>query len=531
MVTKAEIEKKEEKIVIAELIEDLEDLKRYLQDILNFIPLPLAYLNPRGIILEANVSFGKLFSTFPENLIGKRIEKVFKGALPHNFSEKVINRRFLEIEISFSPKGKEKKFYKVLANTRRTPEGEIIGYYFLLVEITELIRLQRALKEEVELKTKELQLKLKELSDSRKALLNILADVEEERKKAEEERTKVEIIIDSLADGLIFFSFSSMKVEVFNTQAEKIFKIKRDEILGKEIEKIEKDPILKEILKKLSEGIEVEKEEIKFDEDKIFELSIIKVGRGEKVIGFSAILHDVSREKFIEKLKSEFVSIAAHQLRTPLSAIKWTLKMLLDQELGKLNRDQLDLLEKSYQANERMISLINDLLNVARIEEGRYVYNLKKEDIVELIKEIALEFEDKAKMKDIKFGVILPEKPLPLVSVDREKIKLAISNLVDNAIKYTLPGGVVTLSVSRYNKKEVLIIVQDTGVGIPKDQQERVFTRFFRGANVLRMETSGTGLGLYITKNIIEAHGGKIWFESEEGKGSKFFVKLPISGP
>lgn len=230
-------------------------------------------------------------------------------------------------------------------------------------------------------------------------------------------------------------------------------------------------------------------------------------------------------EEKIERLKTEFVSITAHQLRTPLSAIKWVLKMLLNEELGKITKEQREFLEKIYRSNERMISLINSLLNVTKIKEGKFLYKPVLSQIDELTESIIEVFKDEIKRKQIEFE-FKKSKKLPKILIDVEKIKLAIQNLIDNAIRYTLSGGKVIVSLKRI-KGGVKFSVKDTGVGIPKDQQKRVFSKFFRGKNVMRLETEGSGLGLFITKNIVEAHGGKIWFKSEEREGTTFYFTLP----
>jgi signal transduction histidine kinase len=233
----------------------------------------------------------------------------------------------------------------------------------------------------------------------------------------------------------------------------------------------------------------------------------------------------VTREKEIERMKTEFVSISAHQLRTPLSAIKWTLKMFLDGDLGELTKEQREFLEKTYQSNERMINLINDLLNVTRIEEGRFLYKPVLADIVPICQSVIDSYKDEIEKRNLKFKFKKP-KELPKVRVDIEKISLAIQNLLENAIRYNKFGGEIEM-VLKEKEKEIEFSIKDTGIGIPKDQQNRVFTKFFRGSNAMKMETEGSGLGLFITKNIIEAHGGRIWFESEEGKGTTFYFTLP----
>lgn len=254
-----------------------------------------------------------------------------------------------------------------------------------------------------------------------------------------------------------------------------------------------------------------------------------KTRKDEKgdITGYFFAFIDISREKLIERMKTEFVSIAAHQLRTPLSTIKYALNMMLGGDFGKLNKAQIDPLVKAYQSNEIMIALIRDLLDVARIEEGRYVYKRTLVDIQEMVRHVTRELEKEVEDKTITLEFKKSEEKLPKISVDVEKIRLAFQNLIENAINYTLPEGKVSV-VLKHDDGNIEFLIKDTGIGIPKDQQGRVFGKFFRAANAMRKETRGSGLGLFITKNIIEAHGGKIWFESEENKGTTFHFTLPL---
>ncbi len=390
----------------------------------------------------------------------------------------------------------------------------------------QLETLAKSLDKEVEKRTRELNLKIEELRKSRTALINILEDVEEARKKAEEERKKTNALIVNFSDGLLFFDQEG-KLSLINPQAEKFLKVNSQEVIGQSLFQLKKIPSFQPLIELLGEKIqEIFRKELKMGEDLILEVSAISVISEKEQLGHLIVLHNITREKMVERIKTEFVSLAAHQLRTPLSAIKWTLRMILDGDLGEVSPDQKALLEKSYLANERMINLINDLLNVARIEEGRYLYKPQPEDIGIIFSEVIELHKEKAERKKIEIIFKKPES-LPKVLVDKEKIALAISNLVNNAIEYTLAGGKVTVEIQK-REKELLCLVSDTGIGIPKDQQSRVFTKFFRATNAMRMQTEGTGLGLFITKNIIEAHGGKIWFQSEEGKGTTFYFSLPL---
>ena len=404
-------------------------------------------------------------------------------------------------------------------------------------EITELDRIAKMLvrrdfelseiREKREAELQELGEKTKELEESRTALMNMLEDVEEERGRAEEEKNKTLAVITNFADGLLVFDKEG-KLSLINPQAEDFFDVKSRDIVDRPILELSTFPTVEPIVRIAGKEIKgVFRKEVQIKENLILEVSTVSMMREEEKFGTLIILHDVSREKMIERMKTEFVSLSAHQLRTPLSAIKWTLKMLLDGDLGKITGEQRDFIEKTYKSNERMINLINDLLDVSRIEEGRYLYKPILTNLESVIQFVVNSYKEEIERKKLKFEFKKPEKKLPEVRVDVEKIKLAIDNLLGNAIRYTLAGGEVTVSL-KCVKKEIELSVKDTGVGIPKDQQGRVFTKFFRAANAIRMETEGSGLGLFIAKNIIEAHGGKIWFESEEGKGTTFYFTLPI---
>jgi len=201
----------------------------------------------------------------------------------------------------------------------------------------------------------------------------------------------------------------------------------------------------------------------------------------------------------------------------------------LDGDLGPITEEQRDFLDKTYQSNERMINLINDLLNVTRIEEGRHLYNLTLVNFEDIAATIAATYTELLRQKNLKLQFLKSAQKLPQVKIDVEKMRLVVSNLIENSIKYTPSGGSIFLETAREGES-VKVLVRDTGMGILKDQQERIFTKYFRGSNAIRMETEGTGLGLFIAKNIVETHGGKIWFSSEEGKGTTFFFTLPIAG-
>ena len=225
------------------------------------------------------------------------------------------------------------------------------------------------------------------------------------------------------------------------------------------------------------------------------------------------------------KMKTEFVSIASHQLRTPLSAIRWTLNLINDGRISNPT-DMATYLNLVKENNERMIRLVNDLLDVSRIEMGRMAFFPKQTNIYVLLEKIVKTSAPFAQANNVTLSMEAPET-LPNVMTDPEKISITIQNLVDNAIKYTKEKGEVKVSMEA-DSKFVKIAIKDKGVGIPESQQKHIFKKFFRSDNIMKNQTVGTGLGLFIARSIVEGNKGKIWFESKEGEGTTFFFTLPI---
>jgi len=241
------------------------------------------------------------------------------------------------------------------------------------------------------------------------------------------------------------------------------------------------------------------------------------------------VFREIKRREEVEKIskaKTEFLSIASHQLRTPLSIIKGYLSMILEGSYGELPEKVKKPMENVFVSNERLIRLVNDILNVTKIETGEMEMNLEKTDLREIIKEVISELSIKAKEKNLYLKFEEP-KEFPKILLDSEKIRQVILNLVDNAIRYTQKGG-VTVKLQIANGR-LQIVVSDTGEGLTKEEKEKLFERFSRGTAGTKFWTEGAGLGLYVARRFVEMHKGKIWAESEgKGKGSTFYVELPI---
>ncbi len=528
----------EEQFLSERLSEDLENLERYVEEFSVFLPLPICMVNPSGIIVDVNQAAVSLLGWGDIEVIGQGLEFLFKNKKKAKFFlDQVFEKELVKnYQLVLVNKQKKEIPVNISGSVRKDQEGNVIGCFVAISDITELKKLQEELEEKVAERTKELeatgqqlQKMLKESRRSEKALANIVKDLDEAKEQVQEEKNKTQAALKSLVDGLIVFD-KDKKISLINPEAEKILEVKQKQILGKRLKDLKNHPKVFKLYQTLGNKLEWTGQRYEFVLEqplkRYYQVAITPVTAREKNIGLMVVMHDITRDKEIERLKTEFVSIAAHQLRTPLSAIKWTLKMLLDGDVGEVSEEQRSFLEKGYESNERMINLINDLLNVARIEEGRFLYELEEVSLVEIVEKIINLVKSAAKQKKIKLNFKKPVKKIPLVKVDEEKIELVVQNLLDNAIRYSKAGGEVTVSVE-YDKMGVRVMIQDSGIGIPEKQQNRLFKKFFRADNAVKKKTEGTGLGLFICKNIIEAHGGKIWFESEIGKGTTFWFVLP----
>ncbi|MBI4138762.1 HAMP domain-containing protein [Candidatus Uhrbacteria bacterium] len=256
-------------------------------------------------------------------------------------------------------------------------------------------------------------------------------------------------------------------------------------------------------------------------------VSSAAVNSRDQVKTVVVVLDDMTKELAIDKAKSEFVSLASHQLRTPLTATNWFCEMLLAEDGGRLTKGQKDLVSHLYESNRRMVELVNSLLNVSRIESGKFSIEPEDINLRQVVKDLLSELEqhvnEKGQFVDMDFDGATTYRG------DQKLIRIVLENYLLNAIRYTPRGGHITVKVS-VSPQGVRFEVKDTGIGIPKDEQSMIFTKLFRGSNVRKIETEGSGLGLYIVKLLVEQVGGAVGFESTEGKGSTFSATLPISG-
>lgn len=361
----------------------------------------------------------------------------------------------------------------------------------------------------------------------------------EDKRKIEQEKAKDEAILSSIADGLLMLDKNGV-ITHMNGTGERIFGWRQDEIIGKAITEIfpikarDGKPIsddqrpahLALVSKRPTSGVYIYTR--KDGTDFPASISVSPIIQNDEVQGIVEVFRDVTREENIDRMKTEFISLASHQLRTPLSAIKWSLEMLLAGDLGEFNPEQKEMMTNVDKSNERMITLVNALLNVSRIESGRIIIDPKPTDMKKLVETVISEVKLKIDAKHQTL-ILSANENLPLVNIDPDLIRQVYLNLLTNANKYTPDNGDIHIFISAKDD-EIISQVTDSGYGIPRAEQGKVFEKFYRGQNIIKQVTDGNGLGLYLVKAIVESSGGRIWFTSEENKGTSFFFALPKSG-
>lgn len=243
---------------------------------------------------------------------------------------------------------------------------------------------------------------------------------------------------------------------------------------------------------------------------------------------FVATERDITRAKEIDRAKTEFVSLASHQLRTPITAINWYSEILLSGDMGKITKKQRVYLEEIYNGGRRLVMLVNSLLNVSRVELGTFVIQPSPLNPVDICATALKDVELMAEHKSITITKDIAHD-IPRMSADAGLMQILFQNLITNAVEYTKDGGRVTITLKK-QADDLYFSVADTGIGIPSADQDKIFGKMYRADNARDIKTYGTGLGLYIVKAILDEVGGKIWFESVENKGTTFFMTVPLSG-
>lgn len=233
-----------------------------------------------------------------------------------------------------------------------------------------------------------------------------------------------------------------------------------------------------------------------------------------------------ARLRRLDAAKDEFLSMASHQLRTPLTSVKGYLSMVLDGDVGKITATQKKVLGEAFTSSERMVHLIHDFLNVSRLQTGKFVLELQKVDLAVLVQDEVDTLQRVAKSRNMKITYKNDAGSVPLL-LDDTKIRQVVMNYIDNAIYYSKPDTEISVTLTK-EAGDVVLKVTDTGIGVPPSEQSQLFEKFFRASNARKQRPDGTGVGLYLAKKIITSHGGDVLFVSKEGQGSTFGFRLPL---
>ncbi|MCK9578134.1 PAS domain S-box protein [bacterium] len=511
----------------------LQENKELYHSLVSNIPNYILIYNKNNEVLYANENISNALKISKQKILGQDIWKFIESNSREVLKSEIRNK-FLcndnlsncEIRLLCS----DKTLLDVIASGATVKYDGSDSFLLVMTDITNRKKMENLLIE-----------KTTDLEASQKSLVNVLEDVEEEKNKAAslaQDLEKFKLAVENASDHIVITDSQGILLYI-NPGAEKITGFSSKEVIGKKCGSADNwgGIMDKAFYKKLWKIIKINKETFsgeirnrrKDGSSYIAMANIFPIlDNKENVLFFVGIERDITKEKEVDKAKSEFVSLASHQLRTPLSIVNWYVEMLINGDAGPLTDGQKDYLSEILIGNNRMVDLVGSLLNVSRIEMGTFIINPVKCNLIKIVKDVANEFEIKAKLKEIDF-TLKYSKNIPLISLDKKLFNIIITNLIDNAIKYTPNGGKVTLDVSK-DKKEIMIKIIDNGYGILKKDREKIFTKLFRGENAKEKVSDGNGLGLYIVKSIIEQSSGKIWFDSKENKGTTFYVTLPLSG-
>ena len=532
---------------------------------------PLVTISPKGKITDVNKATIDVTGVSRQKLIGTDFSKYFTEPKKALAGYKKVFREGSVTDYPLTIRSQTGKLTNVLYNASvyKDDKGIVLGVfaaardYTRAKKATELLAVtarQLAVaaneKEDVRRKlvvtAKRLAVTAEEKEDTRRKLvvtakeLKRLHDTLEKKvlkrtKDLEHIRSRNEAILTSIGDGLVVVDKEG-KINYINKSFEEMLGWKSQEIIGKSmvevvpredlhgIEVSFKERILTQVLagQKFVADLTNPFYYLRKDKSRFPVSSIVApVILNKKIVGAVEVFRDITKEKGIDKAKTEFVSLASHQLRTPLSTVNWYSEMLLTGDVGAISSEQKIYLEEIYKGNQRMVDLVNTLLDVSRIELGTFDGESKPTNIVALVESVIEEQKLQIDEKKLKLKCVIADH-IPLIQVDPKLIRMVIQNLLSNSVKYTPERGKVSILLALDDKKNIVIKISDTGYGIPNGQQDKIFTKLFRADNVVGKDTEGTGLGLYIAKSIVDQAGGSLWFESEENKGTTFNLLLPI---
>lgn len=343
-------------------------------------------------------------------------------------------------------------------------------------------------------------------------------------------------LADISSDAVLTYD-NNFRITGFNKVSETLFNIKKEDIIGKTISPAligdEKYSVITQVIfpslspsvvKRSDPGEYPQVADIDFMEPELhLTTRTERILKNEIPVGFIKSIENRTREIELIHSKSEFITVAAHQLRTPLTAVHWTFETLEKSVTGP----DKELVDNGVEVSVKLLKIVSDLLDASKIESGKFGYEFKEVDAIAFIDDLLRNASLLAKQFGVTVYFDRPSEPVK-ITADPNKLGLALSNIIDNGIKYNVKNGNVTVKIEKMaDKPFVVLTIKDTGIGIPKSDLKKLFSKFYRGENVVKEQTDGTGLGLYISKNIVTRHGGTITADSVIGRGSIFTITLP----
>lgn len=417
-------------------------------------------------------------------------------------------------------------------------------------EFTELYVSVQVVVEVIRAKIKELHAANSALAKKVREKQAVLEALQAEKNMLAEFKLNYEAILQSIGEGMVMVD-RRMRITMFNHMAEVTLGLQKSEVLGKVIHDVialhnqQGEKVLASV-RPLEQALRARKTIVsqrlwyfKRPDGHTVPLKVTAspVMKQREVIGALAVFRDTTYEQEIDQAKTKFVSLASHQLRTPLTMINWYIERILQEKAGKTTPKQRQYLEEVYRGGKRMGQLVQGLLNVSRLELKTLQLEPAWCDIPQIVKQLLKELADSLAQKE----VVITQEFDPAskrVYMDPALLRVILQNLLSNAARYSRAGSEVKLSVAfrttptnnpAQGQHSLFICVSDRGVGIPKQDQAKIFHKLFRSANVTQFDTIGNGLGLYVVKSMVNHAHGQIWFTSEENKGTQFFVMLPLT--
>lgn len=411
-------------------------------------------------------------------------------------------------------------------------------------EAIELNKLQRQLESLVIERTAELESVNAQLLEMDEKIRIQNKDLRVAKDAAESQEKQIEAILESIGDG-VFVVDAKGKIILFNPMAEVLTGYSFEELKGKSYDKFlkfyiekegarkRKDPFISRAIKsgKITQmNVETVLQQKDGSKIAVADSAAPLLDEKGKVKGCVVVFRDESAHRRSDRMKTEFVSLVSHQLKTPLTAIRWGVESLEQSAGPSLNVKQRIYLNDTKESVARLIKLVNDLLNVSRLESGRLKIDPKETDIIKLAKKAVDEMRPIARAKNVSITMKKPSSKIKKMNVDDALLFQVIHNLLTNAVRYTEPTGKIQVIVEKNNQSGISISVVDNGIGIPDQVKNKLFNKFFRAENAMKTATDGNGLGLYLVKMVMDLSGGGITYTSEEGVGSSFTIHIPKEG-